>query len=128
MRGVRPEQVFDVLRDGQSYASSVDPGWPQPGSKLHFTIGRGPLRKDDETESLSCAPDTRLELEARAFPAGTARIVISVAPVAGGTSVSIDEVPERGPAKVLHNPIADLLVKLRNVETLRRLEKQAAGR
>jgi hypothetical protein len=137
MRGLHPGAVFAVLRDGRSYEHwvvgtrkirSVEPAWPEPGSALHYTIGRGPLRKDDETRSTAYEPDRRLELEARAWPAGTARIELRAEPVGGGTLVSIDEHPLRGPAKVLRNPLVDLVVKTRNVETLRRLERLARRR
>lgn len=137
MRDLTPQAVFDVLRDGTSYGHwvvgtrkirTVDAGWPAEGTRLHYTVGYGPLRKDDETVSLSYGPDERLELEARAWPAGTARIVIRAEAADGGTLVSIDEAPDKGPAKLLHNPLTDALVKARNVETLRRLERQAAGR
>jgi hypothetical protein len=136
-RDLAPRQVFDVLRDGHTYGDwvvgartirSVDHGWPAKGTKLHYTVGYRPLRKDDETVSLDYHPDMALELEARAWPAGTAHIRISVTPEDGGTLVAIDEKPHRGPAKLLHNPLLGLLVKARNVETLRRLEAKAAGR
>jgi hypothetical protein len=137
MRGLTPRQVFDVLRDGRSYGDwvvgtrlirDVDDGWPAVGTRLHYRVGYGPLRHDDETESLVYAPDTRLELEARAWPAGSARVALTAEAAEGGTLVSIDEHPLRGPARLLHNPLLDLLVKARNVETLRRLEARAAGR
>ena len=134
---VTPQQVFDVLRDGRTYGHwvvgtrairDVDAGWPAEGTRLHYTVGYRPLRKDDVTTSKEYEPDTRLALEARAWPAGTASVVISVEPVGGGTRVSIDEAPLRGPAKLLHNPLADLLIHVRNVETLRRLESLARRR
>ncbi len=134
MQGVTPTQVFDVLRDGRSYEHwvvgtrairAVDPGWPAPGTRLHYTVGYGPLRKDDVTVALAHDPDVRLELEAQAWPAGTAGIVLTVEAVDGGTRTSIDEAPRRGPARRLHNPVAAGLIALRNVETLRRLEAQA---
>lgn len=134
MRGLTPRQVFDVLRDGRSYAvwvvgtraiRAVDPGWPAPGTRIHYTVGYGPLRKDDVTSALAYEPDVRLELEAHAWPAGTAGIVLTAEPVGEGTRVRIDEAPRRGPARLLHNPVAAAAIRLRNVETLRRLEEQA---
>ena len=136
MRGLSPQQVFDVLRDGFSYGDwvvgtrairAVDPGWPAAGTRLHYTVGYRPLRKDSTTECLAYLPDREIQLEARAWPAGTAHIRITAEPVDDGTQVVIDEKPHRGPAKLLHNPLVDLVVKARNVETLRRLERQAAG-
>jgi hypothetical protein len=137
MSGLDPGAVFDVLRDGRTYEHwvvgtrairVVEPDWPAPGSALHYTIGYGPLRKDDETRSCGYEPDRRLELEAHAWPAGTARIELRAEPVSEGTLVSIDEHPLRGPAKLLHNPLVDLTIKIRNVETLRRLERLARRR
>lgn len=137
MRGATPRQVFDVLRDGRSYGDwvvgtreirDVDEGWPAVGTRLHYRVGYGPLRKDDVTSCRLYAPDTRIELEAHAWPAGTARIAITAEVADGGTLVSIDEHPLRGPAKLLHNRLVDLLVKARNVETLRRLERKAQPR
>jgi hypothetical protein len=137
MRGVTPAQVFDVLRDGHTYAHwvvgtrairAVDPGWPEPGRRLHYTVGYRPLRKDDVTTSTAYEPDARLELEAHAWPAGTAGVVLRAVPTEVGTLVSIDEAPLRGPARLMHNPAADLLIKVRNVETLRRLEELASRR
>jgi hypothetical protein len=134
MCGLTPTAVFDVLRDGRTYEHwvvgtrairDVEAGWPQPGTALHYTIGYGPLRKDDETRVTAYEPDRRLELEARAWPAGSARIELRAEPVEDGTLVSIDEHPLHGVAKLAHNPLTDLSIKIRNVETLRRLEQQA---
>ena len=134
MRGLAPEAVFEVLRDGRSYQEwvvgtrairDVERGWPEPGTKLHYTVGYGPSRKDDETRSQAYEPDHRLELEAHAWPAGSARIELRAEPVEDGTLVTIDEHPVRGLARRLHNPALDLLIRVRNVETLRRLESLA---
>ena len=137
MSGLDQGAVFAVLRDGKSYEKwvvgtrairAVEPGWPEVGSALHYTVGYGPLRKDDETRSTAYEPDRRLELEAHAWPAGTARIELRAEQTDGGTVVSIDEHPLRGPARLLHNPLVDLTIQARNVETLRRLERLARRR
>jgi hypothetical protein len=134
MRDVSPRAVFDVLRDGRSYGDwvvgtrtirAVDEGWPLPGTRLHYTAGYGPLRKDDETHVLTYEPDRLLELEAQAWPAGTARIALEMEPQGDGCLVTIDEQPYRGLARLLHNPALDAFIKARNVETLRRLERLA---
>jgi hypothetical protein len=133
LSGISPAQVFAALRDGASYDQwvvgtrkirDVDLGWPAPTTAIHYTIGYAPFRKDGETVVKAINPDRQLELEAKAWPAGTLRINITADPIEGGCEVAIEEHPLRGPAKVLHNPVADLLIKLRNVETLRRLEKR----
>lgn len=137
MKGLPADAVFAVLRDGRSYGDwvvgtrqirGVEPGWPEPGAAIHYTVGYGPLRKDDATRSVSYAPDRRLELEARAWPAGAVGIVLAVEPTDDGVSVRIDEAPSKGLVRLLHNPLLDLAVKLRNVETLRRLERLARDR
>ena len=137
MTGLTPKAVFDVLRDGTTYSHwvvgtrkirAVDGGWPAKGTRLHYTVGYGPLRKDDVTTSRAYTRDRRLELEAHAWPAGSARIVLRAEEQGNGTLVSIDEHPATGLARTLHNPSLDLLIKTRNVETLRRLEARVRGR
>jgi hypothetical protein len=132
MGGITPPAVFDVLADGWTYADwvvgtrtirAVDAGWPAEGTALHYTVGYGPLRKEGHTRSLAYEPERRLELEAHAWPAGTVRIELRAEPVDGGSLVSIEEHPLRGLAARLHNPAADVLIHVRNVETLRRLER-----
>ena len=137
------EAVWRVLTDGRSYASwvvgtsairDVDTDWPAVGSRLHYRVGRGLLRHDGHTEVLNVDEGKRLELEAHAWPLGTARIEITLQDGGDGGSpekgctVTMVEHPARGTAAMLHNPIGDGLLKLRNVEALRRLERVAAGR
>jgi hypothetical protein len=137
VQGLSRREPFDVLRDGRSYGDwvvgtrtirDVDAGWPREGTCLHYTVGYGPLRHDDITRSLSYAPDERLELEASAWPMGTAKIVLCAEEKDGGVQLSIEEWPDKGVAARLHNPLLDLLVKVRNGETLRRWEAHARGR
>lgn len=131
------QDVFDVLRDGWVYAEwvvgtrairAVDEGWPRPGTAIHYTVGRWPLRKDDRTVSLGYRPDEQLLLEARAWPAGTAGIVLSAEQVGADVLFRIEEAPARGVLRLVHNPVLDLGIKLRNVETLRRFEQQVRRR
>jgi hypothetical protein len=134
MSGLEPADVFAVLRDGWSYEHwvvgtrkirAVDDAWPAPGSRLHYTVGYWPLRKDDETRALEHVEGQLLALEAQAWPAGAAKIVLTTTPTPDGVRVEIVEHPDRGLAATLHNPAFDLAIKIRNVETLRRLEGQA---
>jgi uncharacterized protein YndB with AHSA1/START domain len=132
---VTREQVWAVLSDGHRYAEwvvgtdhirDVDSGFPTVGSRLHYTVGRGPLRHEGHTEVLAVTAGQEIELEAHAWPLGTARIVLRLSDGDAGCSVEIEEHPSRGVARRLHNPVLDLAVKARNVETLRRLERAAA--
>ncbi|MDX6226153.1 MAG: hypothetical protein QOJ92_841 [Frankiales bacterium] len=129
--------VWEVLRDGFSYGDwvvgtstirAVDEGFPAPGTRLHYRIGRGPVTFDDETEVTGLDEGRQLDLEARAWPVGTAAVTIITEDEGAVTRVSIEERPVRGVAARLHNPGADLLIKLRNVEVLRRLERLARKR
>ncbi len=135
--GVTPEQVFDVLRDGWSYGRwvvgtrtirAVEEGWPRTGTCLHYTVGYRPFRKDDRTVSVRYEPDHRLALQAQAWPAGTASVVLLADPVQDGTTVTLYEAPDSGLAVRVHNPVLDQAIKLRNVETLRRLEREVRRR
>jgi hypothetical protein len=132
-----PAAIFSVLRDGWSYARwvvgtskirEVDEAWPEPGTRLHFRIGRGPLSKEDETRSVRLVDGSELELEAVGRPLGTARVDFRVDAVRDGSLVTIIEHPTKGPLATLHNPGFELLVYLRNVETLRRLEREVGRR
>lgn len=128
------DDVWATLSDGHSYSKwvvgtsdirDVDDHWPARGSRLHYTVGRGPLRHEGHTEVLSVDPGRRLELEAHAWPLGSVRIELRLDDDDERTRVTMVEHPARGAAAALHNPAGDLLLKLRNVETLRRLERLA---
>lgn len=131
---VSRDDLWAALSDGRTYATwvvgtstirDVDDNWPQLGSRLHYRIGRGPLRHDGHTEVTSVDPGRCLELEAHAWPLGSVRIELTLRDDGDGTVVEMVEHPARGTAAMLHNPVGDVLLRLRNVETLRRLERLA---
>jgi len=130
--------VWQALSDGHVYSRwvvgtsqirDVDAGWPAPGTALHYSIGRGPLRHDGHTQVRAVDEGKRLELEAHAWPFGSIHIEIRIEEggegAGAGCVVTIVEHPARGAAARLHNPVGDALLKLRNVEALRRLERIA---
>jgi uncharacterized protein YndB with AHSA1/START domain len=131
---VPPEAVWDALADPRSYGYWVvgsklirdaDPGWPAPGSKFHHTVGSGPFRASDHTESLEARPPELLRIRAKARPFGTARVTIELTPEDDGTVVRMTEDPD-GPTAVLSlNPLFHVITKLRNAESLMRLEELA---
>jgi uncharacterized protein YndB with AHSA1/START domain len=132
-----PEEVFAVLADANSYEHwvvgcddirAVEGDWPAVGSRFFHTVGVGPVKTKDNTKVLEVEAPHKLVLEARARPAGVAKVIFRLVPVDGGTDVSIEEYPIKGVAKAIHNPVQDGLIKIRNVETLRRLEKQVQQR
>jgi hypothetical protein len=133
---VRPQKIFDVLRDGQQYARwvigtkrirSVDPRWPKVGSSLHFTAGVGPLQVRDRTVVRGYRKNRMLELEAFAKRLGSARVRIEVKPERRGSRVIIDEHPLRGPIAWAHNPFGELLIILRNRRMLKHLRTIVEG-
>lgn len=134
-----PEAVVAVLEDGWDYCAwvvgtakirKVDLGWPAAGSTIHHAVGSWPLLIQDETASVSYVPGKRLVLRARAWPAGEARVDISVEPDhdRGGCVVTIDERASAGPATWIPKQLMDILVDVRNRESLGRLAAIAEGR
>lgn len=137
---VPPEVAFTVFQDGWLYSlwvvgtshiREVDDEWPAVGSRIHHAFGVWPLLVRDETTVLENDPPRRLVLQARAWPAGQARIELNLEPRDGGCRLSLNEYPVSGLGKALHNPLADKLLYRRNVETLNRLaplvERRAAN-
>ena len=127
---VSPERAWTELTDAWVYTSwvvgathirNVDDNWPEPGSKLHHTVGPWPLMIKDHTEVLEAEPPRRLVLNARAWPVGEARIELNLDPVAEGTQITMMEWPVRGPGAWARNPLMDALLRARNRESLGRL-------
>lgn len=132
-----PSAVWAVLADGRSYdqwvvgtqtVRSVDPGWPQEGTSLHYTVGLGRLRLNDRTTVRLVEPGKSLELEALARPVGSVRISIQILPWGEDSVVVLDEHPLRGPSWALENPIAELAMTLRNRAMLHRLTRVVESR
>jgi len=125
------KEVWAALADGRSYAKwvvgtsiirDVDDSWPEPGSRLLYRVGHRPLNYEGHTEVLALDPGRRLELQAHAPLLGSVHIELTLDDVEDGCAVTIVEHPDSGPLATLHTPFGDLLLKLRNVEALRRLE------
>lgn len=128
---VRPERAFATLADGWLYASwvvgashigEVDPGWPAVGSRLHYRFGLWPVLISDTTVVRAIDPPHRLELEARLWSVGSARISFTLAEKsAGHTTIRMVERAVRGPAQLIPGPAQDLIFSVRNQESLDRL-------
>ena len=126
-----PEAVFDVFNDGwlyglwvvgASHIRDVDDDWPAVGTHIHHAFGAWPLLVRDQTEVLENDPPHRLVLQARAWPAGQARIELTVEPLRdNGSRLTMNEYPVSGIGKALHNPAADKLLYRRNIESMARL-------
>lgn len=131
-----PEAVFAVLADGWLYPSwvvgasrirDVEPAWPAEGAKIHHSFGVWPVLIDDSTSVLEYDPPRRMVLKARGWPLGSARVVLEVEPSADGCRITIDEDAMEGPGTLVPKPARDVLIHVRNTETLRRLRYLAEG-
>ncbi len=132
-----PDQVWAVLADGWLYPlwvvgasrmRDVDDHWPEPGARLHHSVGTWPLLIDDTTEVVDATPGTRLVLRARAWPSGEAGVTLQLRPNGTGTEVVIVEDAESGPATLVPKLLRDPPLGWRNVESLRRLAYLAERR
>src|SRR3954471_4437936 len=132
-----PERVFAALSDPDAYAEWVvgsevirdaDETWPAVGSRFHHRVGVGPLKVNDHTEVLAMEPARRLELHAKARPLGTAKVALDLERRGGGTLVTMVEDGGDRLTRLLFNPLTHFLVRRRNDESLRRLERLAAAR
>jgi uncharacterized protein YndB with AHSA1/START domain len=131
---VPPEAVWDVLASPGSYGYWVvgskvirdaDPDWPAPESKFHHTIGFGPFKVNDHTESLEAQRPNVLRIRAKGRPFGTARVTLTMTSQAGGTLVRMTENPDGLTALLAFNPLVHLFTIGRNAESLMRLEELA---
>ncbi len=131
-----PERVFAVLADadaygtwvvGSKYIREADPGFPAKGSRFHHAFGVGPLTVKDHTEVVDVTAPRRLVLRAKARPFGTALVTLLVDAEGSGSRVTIIEDAGDPVTRLVFNPLTHLLVKGRNVESLRRLKELAEG-
>jgi uncharacterized protein YndB with AHSA1/START domain len=129
-----PEAVFDVLADAESYGHWVvgstrirdaDSSWPRPGSKFHHTQGVFGLGLPDNTEVVASKRPRQLVLEARIRPFAVNKVELRLRRSGKGTRVTMIEYPTGGLAALMANPLMDLLLHVRNLESLRRLRRLA---
>ena len=132
------DAVWSVLSDGWSYAMwvvgasrvrAVDPSWPDVGTAVHHSFGLWPAVIDDLTKVERLQPGSDLVLTARGWPAGEARVHLSVAPSGPDRCVvTLTEDAVSGPGTLVPAPLRHLLLVPRNRETLHRLALLAEGR
>jgi hypothetical protein len=132
------DRVFAVLADGWSFAAwvvgashirAVDANWPAVGSAIHHCVGIWPLLLQDKTVVRAYEPGALLELDARMFPVGRARIRLEVnADGPGRTTVKLAEKVVSGPGGLAPEQVQGLYLRPRNQESLQRLADIAVGR
>ena len=134
---VPPEAVWDALADPGGYGYWVvgskeirdaDPRLAGSGSRFHHTSGSAPLRSMITRRLLEARAPDFLRLRAKARPFGTARVTMQMTPKDGGTVVRDDRDTRRAHAVLSLNPLVHVLTKLRNAESLMRLEELALRR
>jgi uncharacterized protein YndB with AHSA1/START domain len=132
-----PDKVWEVLSDGWLYPvwvvgatrmRDVESTWPQVGARLHHSFGVWPLVVNDNTEVLESEPGRYLKLRARGWPIGEAEVAITLTAIGAHTLVQIDEKAVSGPGALVPGPLEAVLIKWRNMETLRRLALVAENR
>lgn len=132
------QDVWAVLADGWLYPlwvvgavrmRAVDDTWPAPGARLHHSSGLWPLLVDDTTSVEAREVGRRLELTARGWPVGEARVTITLEGAGdGATVVRLDEDPCRGVGRLVPGPLRRRGADARNAETLHRLDLLVVGR
>lgn len=133
-----PEGVFAVLADGWSYAGwvvgashirDVDLGWPAAGTRIHHSVGPWPFLVEDVTTVHAVDAPRMVELDAKLWPFGAARVRLELTEVDPGvTEVRMVEQVVRGPGRLLPHAVQAAALVPRNREALRRLSHLAVGR
>ncbi|MDT0195174.1 SRPBCC family protein [Arthrobacter sp. AB6] len=128
--------IWRVIADGWLYSGwvvgasrirAVDDTWPQAGARLHHSVGAWPLVINDSTQVTGVEPGKSLELVARGWPMGEAKVAITLEDRGDQCLVTIAEDAIRGPGKRVPKVLRDPAISVRNRETLKRLELMAAG-
>ncbi|MDF2978261.1 MAG: polyketide cyclase [Actinomycetospora sp.] len=134
---VGADAVWSVLADGWLYPlwvvgathmRAVDDGWPAVGSRLHHSVGVWPFQLSDTTTVLDVEPGRMLTLQAKAWPAGTARVVIRLEPTVQGCRIHMAEEADRGAGWLVPSFVQAPGILLRNTEALSRLRDVAEHR
>jgi uncharacterized protein YndB with AHSA1/START domain len=126
-----PERTWTALSQPRGYGFWVtgahgvhesEGNWPDADATFRHTQGHPPLVISDTTTVLVSEPPRRLVLEARVRPLLIARVELTVEADGGGTRVTMDEQAVGGLlAPLMRLPGAGLLIRARNLESLRRL-------
>jgi hypothetical protein len=128
--------VWNVIADGWLYSGwvvgasrirDVDALWPGQDAVLHHSVGTWPFLINDKTVVTASNPGKSIELIARGWPLGEAKVVITIEEQGMGCRVSIAEDVIKGPGLAVPKAVRDRVIAVRNRETLKRLELMASG-
>lgn len=129
--------VFAVLGDGWSYGGwvvgaarvrAVDQAFPEVGTSIHHSVGVWPLTVNDVTTVEEFAPDHRLVIKVRVWPAGAGRVEFVATTRPDGCLLEMREKAVEGPTNLLPSAVLDPVLHWRNTETMRRLAYLAESR
>jgi len=130
-----PDAVFAVLSDPDSYehwvvgvsrTTEVDGTWPEVGATFLHRQVLPVIGPKDTTTVLDVDAPRYLRLCVRIRPYLVGEVALTLEPRGGGTDVTMVETPVGGVLAKLPQALLDAALKLRNVETLRRLARIAA--
>jgi uncharacterized protein YndB with AHSA1/START domain len=126
-----PERTWEALSEPHSYGFWVtgahgvhasEGDWPATGATFRHSQGVPPLVISDTTTVLHSEPPRRLELEARVRPLVVALVMLTIQREDNGCCVTMEERPTGGLlAPFMRLPGAGTLIRIRNLESLRRL-------
>lgn len=132
------DDVFEVLADGWNYPNwvvgathvrAVDDRWPDPGTRIHHSVGLWPMHLDDVTEVVVSERPRLLVLDARLWLAGAARVRLELVELGERrTRITMTERAVRGPFSLTPANLQARILGPRNRESLRRLADLAVGR
>jgi uncharacterized protein YndB with AHSA1/START domain len=134
---VSPDDVWEVLSDPYAYPRWVvgsketveaDPDWPRPGAEFRVKVGAGPLNYTDRTVCREVEPGRRIALHAGGGGVAGADVDILLEPSGSGTVVTLEEKPGGFSAPLRSLAPLQWLIKVRNVESLRRLKRLSEAR
>jgi uncharacterized protein YndB with AHSA1/START domain len=132
--GAAPAAVWAVLEDPYAFPKWVvgtdrtleaDPHFPAPGSAFQVHVALG---IKDQTKVIELVPGRCIKLHAGVSFLGPAEVTIELEAVPGGTQVTIVEDPVGKVLPLKYFPPVQLAIKLRNLESLRRLKRLALAR
>jgi carbon monoxide dehydrogenase subunit G len=129
-----PEAVWSVLADPFAYPGWVvgskrtvwaDPDWPRAGAEFRVRVGVGPLALPDRTVCRSVRPRRHIALHAGGGGVAGADVDITLKPQGSGTHVTLVERPGGISAPLRKLLPLQMLIHVRNAESLRRFKALA---
>jgi hypothetical protein len=119
---------FDGIVVGSKRIRWFDPRWPDPGTRIHHSVGFTVLHIRDATTVVADELPDRLHLAAGLGPLGTADVVFTLVAEDGRTRVRMTEHAASGPLAVVWSPPLEAAMAARNRLALRRLQDLAVDR